>query len=420
MPNPALKNDHPALSAWRFWLFWAAIAVTGTTIFAFSAPPPKDLLTVNAALLVILGLQVLLELGPLFRGRGERSGNGDILSSSVMFSFALFMHWGLAAAIVGQAVSVIVEACLNRRALWRTIFNTTQFAVCFGAAQLVLLAFHSERSLAHPADIKASTLPGLLVAGAVFLAVNLLLVGTISALKSEVDWWPEVTQDIVSYVTLNDVAAVTLAPLVVVAAGTSSWLVPLLLVPLFAVYKGNKVSLQLQHQAAHDALTDLPNRLFLLERAELEFGEVAAGRSAAGLFVLDLDRFKEVNDTLGHPAGDRLLVVVAQRLLAAVRPGDLVARLGGDEFAVLLPDLVGAEAGRAVAARITNALRAPIRIDGVILNVDSSLGMALAPDHGVDFETLLQRADLAMYAAKDRGTSYEMYTPNSPVARRAD
>src|SRR5690606_5492661 len=142
----------------------------------------------------------------------------------------------------------------------------------------------------------------------------------------------------------------------------------------------------------------------------------------AGLFLLDLDRFKEVNDTLGHPTGDRLLQLVAHRLTHSVRPGDLVARLGGDEFAVLLPSVRDEAAAREVAARLRAALSEPVRLDGLSVDLEASVGIALFPDHAPDFELLLQRADVAMYNAKEARTGVEIYSPakdrNSPARLR--
>ncbi|MGB9378900.1 MAG: EAL domain-containing protein [Mycobacteriales bacterium] len=396
------------MTRWRFWLFFVLVVLGGGAVAWAAFPVVRPLRSSDAALLMIIGLLALLEMGPLIRGRIVR---WHTASSSLMFVFALLVYWGLAAAIIGQAVNLVVAASLNGRAHWRTVFNLAQFAICFGAAELVLTAFGHHATLAAPAAVHAALLLPLLIAGVAWFATNSLLVGTLISLEYGESWWKEVSEDVASLVALNDGAAIAMSPLVVLAAERSVWLVPLLLIPLFAVYKSNMASVALKHQAGHDALTSLPNRTSLVAQAKAAFADVAAGESELGLFVLDLDRFKEINDTLGHPAGDRLLMVVADRLLAAVRPGDLVARLGGDEFAVLLPDLGNGEGARGVAARITTALRAPMRVDGVILSVDSSLGMAFAPDHGIEFETLLQRADLAMYSAKGLGTSFEVYTP---------
>lgn len=156
---------------------------------------------------------------------------------------------------------------------------------------------------------------------------------------------------------------------------------------------------RLAHGALHDELTGLPNRRLLLERLEQAF---AAEGARAGLLFVDVDRFKLINDSLGHEAGDTLLQEVAYRFRRALRPNDLVARVGGDEFVVLCPDLDAVEAVAALAGRLTDALAAPIDLPGGRVVVSASIGVvhAVGP---VDPSTVLQDADLAMYEAKERG-----------------
>jgi diguanylate cyclase (GGDEF)-like protein len=156
-----------------------------------------------------------------------------------------------------------------------------------------------------------------------------------------------------------------------------------------------------RHQATHDALTGLPNWELLRDR--LGQGLAAATRSEReiALLLIDLDRFKEINDSLGHTYGDKLLCQVGPRLQSVLREGDTVARLGGDEFAVLLPSVDGVAEAQAVAERLRLALHRPFDVDGVALDVEASIGIVLSPWHGTDTEELLRNADIAMYAAKD-------------------
>src|SRR6202035_1814775 len=152
----------------------------------------------------------------------------------------------------------------------------------------------------------------------------------------------------------------------------------------------------------HDELTGLPNRTLLTRRTTEVLAGVARSGGMTGFLLLDLDRFKEVNDTLGHPVGDRLLRIVAHRLTHSVRPGDLVARLGGDEFAVLLPSVREVGAAREVASRLRAAVSEPIRLEGMSFDIEASVGIALYPDDATGFELLMQHADVAMYLAKER------------------
>ena len=160
-----------------------------------------------------------------------------------------------------------------------------------------------------------------------------------------------------------------------------------------------KAEHELERQALHDTLTGLPNRSLLLDRLEQALRTARRLATPLALLVMDLDRFKEINDAFGHRAGDLLIGEVALRLSADLRDTDTVARLGGDEFAMLLP---GADEGAAghVAQKIIAALQRPFDIDGVAHEVAISIGIAVSPQHGDDVETLMRRADMAMYVAK--------------------
>jgi len=164
----------------------------------------------------------------------------------------------------------------------------------------------------------------------------------------------------------------------------------------------------LAHQALHDALTDLPNRALLHDRLDRAIVGARCEGTPLALLLLDLDRFKEVNDTFGHYHGDLLLREVAGRLRAAVRHSDTVARLGGDEFAVLLPR--GDEAAALLVARtIRETLEAPVVVEGQMVQVGASIGIALCPAHGTDAQTLLRHADVAMYMAKRARSGCAVY-----------
>jgi diguanylate cyclase (GGDEF)-like protein len=165
-----------------------------------------------------------------------------------------------------------------------------------------------------------------------------------------------------------------------------------------------------RHQALHDALTCLPNRVLFSDR--LEHAIAAARRDPAPLSVLmiDLNRFKEINDTLGHSTGDQVLREIGPRLTPLLRPGDTLARLGGDEFMVLLPS-AGSEQAKEVTGRILAGMREPFALGELTVTVDASVGIVSYPKHSEDAETLVQRADIAMYLAKGRGGGEAVYDP---------
>ena len=154
------------------------------------------------------------------------------------------------------------------------------------------------------------------------------------------------------------------------------------------------------HQALHDPLTGLANRTLLLDRLETALSTARRFGRRVGLLLMDLDRFKEINDTLGHDVGDEVLRIVGGRLAGALRGTDTVARLGGDEFAVVLPELADAGDGLRVAEKLREECQRTIEHDGVPLHVEGSVGLAICPEHGMDAITLLKRADVAMYRAK--------------------
>jgi diguanylate cyclase (GGDEF)-like protein len=164
-----------------------------------------------------------------------------------------------------------------------------------------------------------------------------------------------------------------------------------------------------EHQALHDALTDLPNRTLFHDRVGQALTSARREHIPVAVMIMDLDRFKEVNDTLGHASGDELLKQAGVRLRAALRESDTVARLGGDEFGVLLPKVVDSAAAVSVARKLRKALEEPFTIHGLALQIEASVGIALCPDHGDDVHSLLQRADVAMYVAKEHPAGCEVY-----------
>jgi len=160
---------------------------------------------------------------------------------------------------------------------------------------------------------------------------------------------------------------------------------------------------QIRQMAYHDSLTGLPNRKLFSDRLGIALTQAQRNKKEVGIAMLDLDNFKDVNDTLGHDVGDLLLKATAERLSAALRKGDTVARMGGDEFALILPDLKGVQDAIQVAQKIVESFRKPFLIDTHQLVVTTSIGIAVYPDDGIDEGVLVKNADIAMYQAKEAG-----------------
>jgi diguanylate cyclase (GGDEF)-like protein len=189
------------------------------------------------------------------------------------------------------------------------------------------------------------------------------------------------------------------------------------------ITKRQRAEAQIVFMARHDVLTGLANRVLLAERIDQAICQIGRNITHFGLLCVDLDHFKNVNDTLGHPIGDALLVTVAQRLVDCVREIDMVGRLGGDEFAVVLCGLNGAYEVECIARRIVQAINEPFIIEGRSLTVGVSIGISIAPNDGMTYDKLLKNADVALYLAKDDGRgTWRFFEPEMDVrlqARRA-
>ena len=332
----------------------------------------------------------------------------DAGAVSVTFCFAALLYWGFPVAALLRAVTTFVVALSARRAVFRTIFNVAQLTLSLAAAGAVLAAAHVHPSPSRPWVPAGDQIAAVGLAAAAYFACNFVLVDVAVALHGRAPVLATLRKAL-PYQAFVTLALLSAAPLVVVVMNRSVLLVLLFLLPLSAIYANAAMSLNREYQALHDELTGLPNRTLLLRRTTEALTEAGRTGVKCGFLLLDLDRFKEVNDTLGHALGDGLLQVIAYRLARSVRPGDVVARLGGDEFAVLLPAVRTITVAAEVAARLRAALAEPVRLEGMSFEIEASVGIALYPDDGATVEVLLQRADVAMYLAKERHTGVETY-----------
>jgi len=166
---------------------------------------------------------------------------------------------------------------------------------------------------------------------------------------------------------------------------------------------------QLIHTATHDPLTSLTNRLVFYDRIAVELARARRNQTKLALIYIDLDRFKDINDTLGHSCGDQLLKLVAERLQGLLRETDTLARMGGDEFMYILPEVENAGDVDRIAEKVLDAIRKPFLLDGQLQGITASCGIAIYPNDGKDSETLMKNADLAMYFAKDKGRDKHLH-----------
>ncbi len=337
-----------------------------------------------------------------------RGAEGEVTTSTT-FALAAMLVAGPLAGLVALGLANVLADTIGRKPLQKILFNLFQYAITVGAAGLVLNLTTNLPRAGEP-HLMPGDLPGVLLAAAVFFIVNISLVSTVVALAQRSSVFGYMVRDLFFQASINGLM-LGLAPIVVLAADFTLPAIALLFLPIFAVHRGGREAIAKEHQALHDALTGLPNRELFKDRIDQTIRQGRRNGESAAVMIMDLDHFKEINDTLGHHMGDLLLQEVSSRLRAALRDSDTVARLGGDEFGVLLPSVAKPEDAAVVAQTLLTALREPFVLDGMRLEIDASIGLALHPMHGEDNETLQQRADIAMYSAKQAGRGYALFEP---------
>jgi diguanylate cyclase (GGDEF)-like protein len=398
------RNEFRGRQDLSFRVYVAVVAAAGLLLVGTAAASlePATFRRIELAFWAVCLMLLVAELRPLFTA-GARDANGHVLSTT--FVFAIMLRYGLEVALVGQALVVVLSDASRRRAPWRIAFNVGQYCLSWAAASVVMITLGLDPDAAAPVDLLEGDLLAAVAGGLAYFVVNQVLVTLAVALKTGRPVTALLKEDL-AYEAVTDGALLALAPLVVLILEQGVAFLPLLLPPLIAVYAVASIALERERQALTDALTGLPNRKCFSRHT----ADALEDPGSAALLLFDLDRFKEVNDTLGHHVGDRLLQVVAARLADASRDGDTVARLGGDEFAVLLPGMDRFEAEEA-GRRLLEALGAPLELEGLLVDVWASVGVAVSPADGTDLDVLLQHADVAMYLAKDSGGGVELYDP---------
>ena len=387
-------------------LFCVVIAVLGLGLLAtLIATESVDLDGFTTFSFIALAISVMIgELFPLELPR--RSGDGEI-TVSTMFSFALVLGVGLVPALAAQLAASILQDRIARKPWWQVGFNIGQYTFSLSAAAAVLRAAGGYGAL-HGSGFASIDLAAVLAAAAAFFVVNMVLVMRATTLYEGTPFSAALRSDF-SFGFSVGAVLLCLAPVVVTVLRFSPILFPMLLIPLVGVYISGRQTVRTataEHLARHDSLTELPNRRWFLEAVSSALKTPAL--QCGGLLLVDLNGFKEVNDTLGHHRGDLVLREMGPRLRASFRSEDLFARLGGDEFAVFMPN-VNPNVARSAVQRLQDALRAPIDIDGNSIEIGASIGLAWYPEHGTDVDTLLQRADVAMYRAKASHATLEVY-----------
>jgi diguanylate cyclase (GGDEF)-like protein len=343
-------------------------------------------------------------LGEMLPIKIPRRGDDEELTLSAAFAMAVLLVGGLGPALIAQGAASILQDATSGKPWWRIRFNFGQYTLSMVAAWLIVRAISVSPHLDVDHPFASGQLPAMMLAAVAFFSVNVLIVNTAIALYQDVpvasyfrnNW---------SFVVITGGVVLLVAPIVLAAAAYTVAIVPLCLAPVVAMYNSVHQSARNEHAARHDSLTALPNRTSFHEAIT---DAIQDRHVPAAVLLMDLDRFKEVNDTLGHRYGDLLLVQVAQRFKDVIGSQGRIARLGGDEFAVISPASDRQEA-TALAHRIADTLRDPFELEEMVVDVQASVGIALFPEHGHGVETLLQKADVAMYRAKETRSNVALY-----------
>ncbi|CAL8978201.1 hypothetical protein CELL_02768 [Cellulomonas sp. T2.31MG-18] len=379
------------------------------TVVASSWPDTVSRILVWPA--VVLAVAALAgEVRPI-RLSGE--DDAGTLSTSAPFILALTAIGGVAVAVIVQAVASLLDDLLHRREARKSLFNTAQYALSVLTARAVFCWLTHVPFLGGPRLVEVRDVVPLLVAGLVMITVNRVLVAGVVSLATRQPFMAVVTEDGVAHAVTN-LVLISVGCLAGVLAADGAGVLVLLVPFVVAAHLLAGAAARHAHLASHDSLTGLANRDQL--RRSLDEGFTAAARTdgnGPGLVLVDLDHFKDINDTLGHPVGDQLLRQVARRLVSDLPEDVAVHRLGGDEFAVVVAgNLADAQH---VARVLLRSLDDPIRVEGLDLLIRASAGVAVAPEHGTDPQELMKRADIALYYAKLERDRISTYAPEFDI-----
>lgn len=336
------------------------------------------------------------------------------LSASTPFVLALLAVSGIAVAVCVQLVASIADDVINRRSFAKFAFNSGQYAISVVASGLAFAFFSGADPFEARGEFHAVHIVPLLSAGAIMIALNWSLVAGVVSIVTSRTFREVIREDVRDYLVVN---VVLLSVGTIAALITSEGLGALLLLaaPVVAAHFFAAASARHARDAVHDRLTGLGNRTklaYVLNRA-LEDLHRSDGRHGPALLLFDLDHFKHINDALGHPVGDKILCVVAERLTAAAPDGASIHRLGGDEFAVVIQADLGDV--RQAAHDLAMTFDSPMPVDHLELLVRASVGIALSPQHGRDVATLMKNADIALYQAKVERDRVTTFSPDLDV-----
>ena len=332
---------------------------------------------------------------------------GGVVTPSWAFSFTLMLLGSPTGAIAVMAVATVLADLLSGRPAFKIVFNATQIALSLALGGLVLFACGIRGPLFAEVTLSTDRAIAMILSGSVVFLSNGVIICRLLAWLEEARFLEMMRGTFLLSMT-SDAAMLAIAPIFLVTAKNNLVMLPLMGTATYFVYQTAQNALRRTHEANHDPLTQLLNRRAFNTVVDEALSLGASEGTVHSMLLLDLDRFKEVNDRLGHRTGDHVLQQFATRLLGAVPDGSQVARLGGDEFSVMLtsPDTAASDA---TVARLHHELSAPLTVDGFPITAGASIGVAHAGVHGWTTSELMHAADVAMYRAKSYGTGVETY-----------
>ena len=406
--------DRLALTVAAFGTLAVAVAVVVAVIRTdlYSEPPDADW-----PALAILALGLLA--GETSRRCWIRSGPNTFVTPVYLFAFALLLVGSPTGALWASMLGTVAHALVLRATPVSTLMRLSKVALTVGSAASVSMWLDATWSMDNVAGVSWRWVVGATMIGTTILLVDGIVTAIDEAARSRVALATGLAHGVGARVTAEG-ALLSLAPIWIVGVEFSRALAPLLAITTFLVFQSTRQAFERAYEARHDALTGLANRRAFSERVDMVVGG-AGGSTSAMVLLIDLDRFKEVNDELGHDVGDALLTAFARRLADSLPTTAVASRLAGDEFAVLQPLRTSAE-GSAEVESLVSALSAelaqPLWVRGFPIRVDVSVGVAFAPRHGRSASDLLRAADIAMYRAKRLATKVERYDDCVRVQRR--
>ncbi len=397
-PTDEDEAEPPATGSWAVTAYICAVAVA--TLAAITYVITVDGLAIpTTQRTTFIVFAVLFTVGELRSIQWLRLGGGGELTVSWAFAFGLLLLGAPGPALLTVAGATALSDVLGRKPISRLVFNASQLPLSLALAHLVRQLSGTDGYLISGESLSVWWLVSIFLSAAVLFFSNGLLTFTVMALHQRVSVIDTIRRNLLTNLTI-DGALLAVAPCFVVVAQRSLMLLPMGLFTATLVYRSSRAAHVNQHAATHDVLTDLLNRRAFHEHLSVALLEPVPPNACGAVVLIDLDGFKQINDQLGHHAGDIVLQEVARRLLGLGRPGLVAARLGGDEFALLLPRLTGPDDALDFAHEIHRSITQVSTANGYPLQIGASVGLALWPAHGTDLSTLLHCADVAMYEAK--------------------